>query len=104
MGQDMHRGPPRPEPSSEPGIRITSIPARSSCRLVSTFRSYATQTRGAMASVLFPSSHCSRSAVTGSSPVSMIRRVSMPIAFAAAVRNGSGGPTSGSPPAASVTG
>ena len=89
-GHDMQRGPPRPEPSSEPGIRMTSMPARSSCALVSTFRSYAMHRRGANASVLFPSSHCSRSAVTGSRPVSMTRNVSSPIAAAAAVRNGAG--------------
>ncbi len=39
IGQDMHLGPPRPEPSSEPPIRITSMPCRSSCALVSTLRS-----------------------------------------------------------------
>jgi hypothetical protein len=39
IGQDMHRGPPRPEPSSEPEMAITSMPACSSRVLVSTFRS-----------------------------------------------------------------
>ena len=39
IGQDMHRGPPRPEPSSEPAIATTSMPASSSRALVSVFRS-----------------------------------------------------------------
>ena len=39
IGQDMHLGPPRPEPSSEPEIAMTSIPASSSRVLVSTLRS-----------------------------------------------------------------
>ena len=39
IGQDMHRGPPRPVPSSLPAIRITSMPASSSRALVSTLRS-----------------------------------------------------------------
>src|SRR4051794_36361841 len=38
-GQDMHRGPPRPLPSSLPGMRTTSTPACSSRALVSTLRS-----------------------------------------------------------------
>ena len=39
IGQLMHRGPPRPEPSSEPAIRTTSMPASSSRSLVSSLRS-----------------------------------------------------------------
>lgn len=39
IGQDMHRGPPRPDPSSEPAIRKTSIPEASSLAFVSTLRS-----------------------------------------------------------------
>ena len=39
IGQDMHRGPPRPLPSSLPAIRTTSMPASSSRALVSTLRS-----------------------------------------------------------------
>ena len=38
-GQLMQRGPPRPEPSSEPAIRTTSMPASSSRELVSSLRS-----------------------------------------------------------------
>ena len=38
-GQDRHRGPPRPEPSSEPEIASTSMPASASRALVSTLRS-----------------------------------------------------------------
>ena len=38
-GQLMHRGPPRPLPSSEPAIRSTSMPAASSASLVTVFRS-----------------------------------------------------------------
>ena len=38
-GQLMQRGPPRPEPSSEPAIRTTSMPASSSRALVSSLRS-----------------------------------------------------------------
>ena len=38
-GQDMQRGPPRPDPSSEPLIATTSMPASSRRALVSTFRS-----------------------------------------------------------------
>ena len=39
IGQDMQRGPPRPEPSSDPAIGITSIPASTRRRFVSTLRS-----------------------------------------------------------------
>ena len=39
IGQDMHRGPPRPEPSSEPAIAMTSMPASSRRLLVSMLRS-----------------------------------------------------------------
>lgn len=38
-GQLMQRGPPRPEPSSEPAIRTTSMPASSRRALVSSLRS-----------------------------------------------------------------
>jgi len=38
-GHDIHLGPPRPDPSSEPLIRSTSIPDASSRALVSTLRS-----------------------------------------------------------------
>ena len=38
-GQLMQRGPPRPEPSSEPAIRTTSMPASSRRLLVSSLRS-----------------------------------------------------------------
>ncbi len=38
-GHDMQRGPPRPEPSSEPEMRMTSIPDSSRRALVSTVRS-----------------------------------------------------------------
>ena len=68
----------------------TSMPAASSAALVTVFRSYATASRGASARVLLPSSHCSRSAVTGSRPVSITRSRSMPIAAAAATTNGCG--------------
>ena len=39
IGQDMQRGPPRPRPSSEPAIVMTSMPSRRSRVLVSTLRS-----------------------------------------------------------------
>ena len=39
IGQHMQRGPPRPEPSSEPAIRTTSMPASSRRELVSLLRS-----------------------------------------------------------------
>ena len=39
IGQDMQRGPPRPEPSSEPEIATTSMPASSRRALVSMLRS-----------------------------------------------------------------
>jgi hypothetical protein len=39
IGQLMHRGPPRPEPNSEPLIAMTSMPARSNWAFVSTLRS-----------------------------------------------------------------
>ena len=39
IGQLMQRGPPRPEPSSEPAIRTTSMPASSRRSLVSSLRS-----------------------------------------------------------------
>ena len=39
IGHDMHRGPPRPRPSSAPAIVITSIPAWRSRVFVSTLRS-----------------------------------------------------------------
>ena len=96
-GQDMQRGPPRPLPSSLPWIRITSMPAASSRALVSMLRSYATASRGPTARVLLPSSHCSRSAVTGSRPVSITLSRSMPIACAAASRNGRARETRRSP-------
>ena len=38
IGQLMHRGPPRPDPNSEPGMVSTSTPAASRRRLVSTLR------------------------------------------------------------------
>lgn len=38
IGQLMHRGPPRPDPNSEPGMVSTSMPAASRRRLVSTLR------------------------------------------------------------------
>lgn len=38
-GQDMQRGPPRPEPSSEPAIGSTSIPAAARRSFVSALRS-----------------------------------------------------------------
>jgi hypothetical protein len=39
IGHDMQRGPPRPEPSSDPAMGITSIPASTRRWFVSTFRS-----------------------------------------------------------------
>jgi hypothetical protein len=39
IGHDMQRGPPRPEPSSDPAIATTSIPAASNRALGSTLRS-----------------------------------------------------------------
>jgi hypothetical protein len=39
IGHDMQRGPPRPEPSSDPAMGITSMPASARRWFVSTFRS-----------------------------------------------------------------
>jgi hypothetical protein len=39
IGHDIHRGPPRPEPSSDPEMAMTSIPASTRRWLVSMFRS-----------------------------------------------------------------
>jgi len=57
----MQWPPPRPRPSSEPEMVMTSIPAWRSRSLVWVLRSYAMTTPGSSATTLFPSSHCSRS-------------------------------------------
>ncbi len=49
IGQVMQRGPPRPRPSSSPGMVTTSMPCLSSIVLVATLRSYPTTTPGASA-------------------------------------------------------
>ena len=64
----MHRGPPRPRPSSLPVMVTTSTPACRSMVFVSLLRSYATTRPGDTARTLLPSSHCSRSAPTRSPP------------------------------------
>ena len=68
-------------------MATTSMPCCSRRAFVCSLRSYATASRGPMARVLLPSSHCSRSAVTGSRPVSIWCSVSMPMASAAAAKN-----------------
>lgn len=86
----MHRGPPRRLPSSPDGTRMTRTPAASSLAFVATFRSWQTTSPRSMASALPPSFHCLPRAAAGSSPVSMTLSRSMPMAWAAASRNGCG--------------
>src|SRR6516225_4567349 len=77
----MQLPPPRPLPSSNPAMVITSIPALSNAVFLPKFRSYAITTPGSSATTLLPSSHCSRSASNESPPVSITRILSAPTAL-----------------------
>src|SRR6185295_19020353 len=61
IGHVIQCPPPRPLPSSNPSISITSTPASRIFEIVYVLRSYATTTPGSRATTLFPSSHCSLS-------------------------------------------